>query len=144
MCNVKSKEIVTLSDLYKKINETDIYEDSMYECSIYTLVEDGQEIKLANNTCRDQQLKVDAINRIPIILKDNLGLPNVVTIQFVCMNKDYLNNQDSHLHREIRWKLSVDISDITKDHEEFIEETNNNYISANKKMENPKIKKLVK
>ena len=139
MWNVKSKETMTLSDLYKKINETNIYEDSMYDCTICALTECGQEIKLANNTCRDQESKEKAITRIPIILKNQAELPEVVTIKFYSIRKDYIGSIFSRIHKKTLWKLNVNIAGITKEQKEFIEETKKNSKQVEEKMDNFKI-----
>ena len=136
MCLIKKqKNEISLEKLYDKIRELKtMYEDGQYYCRIM-LVQGTQTTPIAYQGIEKD---VDsAINAIPIRLKQELALTSPASIRFEYILYSEIGSLPLKKNMTILWEEYVDVTDIIKQNEAFVENT----IEKNKQVE-PKMEEI--
>jgi hypothetical protein len=122
-CFTKKEEIISLEDLYNKIRlEKDIYEDPNNNCTILLKTEDT---KTPLTFSREKDIE-QTISDIKIRLIDMIEHTLPAQIVF-------------DINGITKWEASVDVTDINKQNEIFVEETIKNAKQVEQKMNDFKI-----
>ena len=138
MCLIKKqKNEISLEKLYDKIRESKtMYEDGQYYCRIM-LVQGTQTTPIAYQGIEKD---VDsAINAIPIRLKQELALTSPASIRFEYILYSEIGSIPLKKNMTILWEEYVDVTDIIKQNEAFVENTIEKAKQVVPKMEEIKI-----
>ena len=138
MCLIKKqKNEISLEKLYDKIRESKtMYEDGQYYCRIM-LVQGTQTTPIAY---QGVEKDVDsAINAIPIRLKQELALTSPASIRFEYILYSEIGSIPLKKNMTILWEEYVDVIDIIKQNEAFVENTIEKAKQVVPKMEEIKI-----
>lgn len=138
MCLIKKqKNEISLEKLYDKIRESKtMYEDGQYYCRIM-LVQGTQTTPIAYQGIEKD---VDsAINAIPIRLKQELALTSPASIRFEYILYSEIGSIPLKKNMIILWEEYVDVTDIIKQNEAFVENTIEKAKQVVPKMEEIKI-----
>lgn len=138
MCLIKKqKNEISLEKLYDKIRESKtMYEDGQYYCRIM-LVQGTQTTPIAYQGIEKD---VDsAINAIPIRLEQELALTSPASIRFEYILYSEIGSIPLKKNMTILWEEYVDVTDIIKQNEAFVENTIEKAKQVVPKMEEIKI-----
>ena len=138
MCWIKKqKNEISLEKLYDKIRESKtMYEDGQYYCRIM-LVQGTQTTPIAF-----QGIEKDvgsAINAIPNRLEQELALTSPASIRFEYILYSEIGSLPLKKNMTILWEEYVDVTDIIKQNEAFLENTIEKAKQVEPKMEEIKI-----
>ena len=131
------KKEISLNQLCDKIRESkEMYEDKQYFCRIM-LVQGTQTTPLVSQNIEKD---VDsAINAIPIRLEHELALTSPATIRFEYILKSEIGSLPLKKNMTILWEENVNVTDIVRRNEVFVEDTIKNAKQAESKLEDFKI-----
>ena len=138
MCWIKKqKNEISLEKLYDKIRESKtMYEDGQYYCRIM-LVQGTQTTPIA---FQGIEKDVDsAINAIPNRLEQELALTSPASIRFEYILYSEIGSLPLKKNMTILWEEYVDVTDIIKQNEAFLENTIEKAKQVEPKMEEIKI-----
>ena len=132
MCKKKEKqEVITLTQLYDKIRASkDVYEDARNDCDIL-LVEGNKTTPLVY----PRENNIDsAIEALRIRLENKAGIVSPAKIKFEYILKTDIGTLFSWLKKKTLWEEYIDVTNIVRRNEVFVEDAIKNANQVAQKM----------